>query len=834
MKRLLKFVRCDRLPLAIALLPAFLSVTVANPPAIATIPTLSQSPPAPRLAQVNPDQLYQQGWDAYQNQNFEQAVGLWQQSLDQYQAAQNSTGARTAREALGAVYLKLRQYDQVIAHLRPLLDVPAEDTNWQGQAAAWSNLALAHRMTGNYVEALSVQQQVLSLRRTHQDALGEAEALINLGQIYQVLGNYVTADANYQQSLNLIRGIQNRPAESILLASLGALNADQGNYAEALGYYQDSQAIATSLNDLRGQAYALTNLGATYFSYQRNYEAALQHWSQALSLAEQIPDLWLAAKNASHLGLAHEKLQQFETALGFHNRSSELFQQVGSKPDIAMTLNNKAHTLLEWGKALRTSGAPTDATARFQQAATDLNAAIALLDSIRSTLSTDAEQVSVFDTQAMTYNLLQQVLVEQDQEEAALQASEQGRSRAFTTLLTEKQQLDPEAISLNQLQSIARRQKATLVEYSLVPDNEFVHQGKLRGTTAEIYIWVVQPNGTVHFRRSPIDPQHRLEDLVKTAHSAIGQRSRGGFVTAEVIPSEATENLKVLHQLLIAPIQDLLPATPEDQVVFVPQGDLFLVPFPALIDSSGNYLIQHHTVLSAPSIQVLALTQQQENRMRRDRSLTAEDMLIVGNPIMPEVWDAQSGQTKPLSPLAGAHQEATRIASFFNTQALTGADALEGTVKQRAGTARLIHLATHGLLEYGNPQNSGVSDVPGAIALTPDSDEDGLLTSAEILNLDLNAELVVLSACDTGLGDITGDGVIGLSRSLIAAGVSSVVVSLWSVPDAPTADLMTEFYRQIQQGQDKAQALRQAMLTTMATHPNPTDWAAFTLIGAAE
>jgi CHAT domain-containing protein len=106
-------------------------------------------------------------------------------------------------------------------------------------------------------------------------------------------------------------------------------------------------------------------------------------------------------------------------------------------------------------------------------------------------------------------------------------------------------------------------------------------------------------------------------------------------------------------------------------------------------------------------------------------------------------------------------------------------------------------------------------------------------TVDEILQLRLQANLVVLSACDTGQGRITGDGVIGLSRALITAGSSSVVVSLWSVPDAPTAELMTEFYRQMQQGQDQAQALRQAMLKTMQTHPEPKDWAAFTLIGAA-
>ncbi len=124
-----------------------------------------------------------------------------------------------------------------------------------------------------------------------------------------------------------------------------------------------------------------------------------------------------------------------------------------------------------------------------------------------------------------------------------------------------------------------------------------------------------------------------------------------------------------------------------------------------------------------------------------------------------------------------------------------------------------------------------------AIALAPDGTgeiNDGLLTAAEIAQMQLNAELVVLSACNTGQGRITGDGVIGLSRALITAGVPSVLVSLWSVPDAPTAELMSEFYRQLQQTGNKAQSLRQAMLITKAKHPNPRDWAAFTLIGEAQ
>ncbi|HEY9878202.1 MAG TPA: CHAT domain-containing tetratricopeptide repeat protein [Leptolyngbyaceae cyanobacterium] len=815
---------------------ALLSSAALSSPSVAAPLSQPDLPSEVYPTQTNATQLFQDGWDAYQHEDFEQAVTLWQRALVQYRVDRNFEGERTTLEALGAVYLKLRQYDQVIASLRPLLHAPTEGANWQTQAAAWSNLALALRMTGNYVEALSVQQRVLTLRQTNQETLGEAEALINLGQIHQALGSYDTATSFYQQSLNLIRHGTSRQTEAILLASIGSVYADQGNYAEALAYYEKSQAAAVAINDLRGQAYALSNLGSIYFTYHQNYEAALDYWSQSLSLSTQVPDVWLNAKNASSLGLVYEKRQQFEEATAFHNQGWELFQKLGSKPDMAMALNNQAHTLLEWGKALQKNGRSVEAEAKFQQAATCLNRAIALLDSIRGALNTDAGRISVFDTQAMTYNLLQQVLVAENQSESALQVAEQGRSRAFTALIAEKQQLASENVSLEQIRAIARTQNATLVEYSLVPDNEFIHQGKLRGTTTELYIWVVQPNGKITFRRRPINTQqHQLEELVETSRSTVGARSRASIEVIATESSDAKQNLTTLHQILIEPIQDLLPTHPEDRVIIVPQGNLFLVPFPALITETGDYLIQHHTLLTAPSFQALALTERRSELVGSSRSRTSDNILIVGNPDMPEIWDSQLKAMRSLSPLAGAEQEAIQIADFLGTDALVKAEASEQTVKQRMGSARIIHLATHGLLEYGSPQESGVRDTPGAIALTPGTGQDGLLTSAEILEeLDLTADLVVLSACDTGRGDITGDGVVGLSRSLLAAGAASVIVSLWAVPDAPTAELMTEFYRQINQGQDKAQALRQAMLVTMKQHPEPRAWAAFTLIGSAD
>jgi CHAT domain-containing protein len=238
----------------------------------------------------------------------------------------------------------------------------------------------------------------------------------------------------------------------------------------------------------------------------------------------------------------------------------------------------------------------------------------------------------------------------------------------------------------------------------------------------------------------------------------------------------------------------------------------------ALQDKDGKYLIEKHTILTAPAIQVLDLTHQQRQRV------TGKDVLVMGNPTMPKVGIPPV----QLPPLKGAEKEAVTIAGFFKTKAITGKDATKAAFKQKLSSAKIIHLATHGLLDDAD------KSIPSALAFAPSPQDDGLLKPEEIVDLKINAELVVLSACDTGRGKITGDGVIGLSRSLIIAGAPSVIVSLWSVPDSPTSELMTEFYQQWPRNVDKAAVLRSTMLNTMKKYPNPAYWAAFTLIGESK
>ncbi|WP_234711189.1 CHAT domain-containing protein [Nostoc punctiforme] len=443
--------------------------------------------------------------------------------------------------------------------------------------------------------------------------------------------------------------------------------------------------------------------------------------------------------------------------------------------------------------------------------------------------TTNADEPSILETQTSTSNRLQKLLIEQNKPEAALEISERSRNRALVDILSDRSSSSVvKPLSTEQIKQVAKQQNATLVQYSIIND-EFNIEGKKQTRESELYIWVIKPTGEIAFRSVDLKPLWQKEntslaDLITHSRRTLGVSSN--YLKGIVIlkhpeqKNNPSQQLQKLHQLLIAPIANILPNQADAHIIFIPQGELFLVPFTALKDTKGKYLIEQHTISTAPSIQALNLLYQRQQKIQG----VAKDVLIVGNPTMPSISLKPGESPQKLSQLPGAEQEAKDIASIFNTQALTGDAATETTVVQKMPQAKIIHLATQG----------GCNDsleITCGLALAPSQQDDGWLTSEEILKLNLKADLVVLSSNDTALGKITADGVIGLSRSFFAAAVPSVIGSLWSVPDKETAFLMIEFYQKLSENPDKAAALRHAMLATMKKYPNPRDWAAFTLIG---
>ncbi|MFG6100924.1 CHAT domain-containing protein [Leptothoe sp. EHU-05/26/07-4] len=537
--------------------------------------------------------------------------------------------------------------------------------------------------------------------------------------------------------------------------------------------------------------------------------------------------------------------------------------------------------------------------------------------------------------------LLQRVLIEQGNEEAALLAAELGRTitvdksvflnaigggfSGIPGLAFGERDGGPDPCELSEdfaprltvadMKNMAAKQNATIVSYSIISHRDDPYYIQYvrdynRGINnflglitwpSDLYIWVIKPNRTVSFVKQPLSVLD-LESLEIECSSSDNCRPSEysgllggvalarGFSGAETSGVEFQQSASVrskqlneLYKLLIQPVESLLPTNPNSRVVFVPQGPLSFVPFAALKDSaepSGQYLVEKHTIITAPNLRHLRLSQQKREELSDNR----EDALVVGNP------------TLDLTFAATEAEEVARILDEqgFNDKLFTGSDADKWSVIDRMEDARIIHLASHGTLDIDGPDLPDVNEIlldlspsfdeiqadifaqyglrtqddeitplgilfdlyrspvaGGGISFSSlDSSSDSAsisrfsnLTPVDIIDLDLSGtELVVLSACNTGRGPLTPGGVVGLPFSFSIAGVPSIILSLWEVPDDSTSELMIAFYNHLFDNptknpqRDKAIALRLAMLDMLGENrdTSPGEWAAFTLVGSAD
>ncbi|MEG4442474.1 CHAT domain-containing protein [Microcoleus sp. AT9_B5] len=786
---------------------------------------------------------------------YSQTLAYYQQSLDIHRDTGNRYGEANSLNNIGNFYRLRGEYSQAIDYYQQSLNIQRGIGNRSGEADSLNALGNIYDALGEYLRAIECHQQCLNIQGEIGNPHGEASSWRDLGSAYYSLGEYQRASECQQQSLDMARKINSQHREANSLSALGLTYISLGQHQQAIECSQESLTLAQKINNRYGEAYSLVTLGNAY-SNLGNYLRAIEYYQQSLDIQQEMGDLSGQVASWRNLGNAYRCLGQCQRAIEYSLKSLEIARGLGEHASQGVTLNNLGLAFFDSGQ--------------FAEAETFLRRAIQKWEVLRGRLGNhDNFKVSIFETQAATYRHLEKALIAQSETEQALEISEQGRARAFVELLTARLSANSGAIpnikppTIEQIKQIAKAQNATFVEYSI----SFLE---------ELFIWVIQPTGEIAFRQVDLNYQHTpLKELVADSRESIGIRNRdlnpplkidpgdlvklhddapnwapwqvisvdethsilwlgqSSFPEGLTIPRPAIDviakvqssltnhpRLQKLHQLLIEPIAGLLPTDPEARIIFIPQGEVFFVPFPALQDAGGKFLIEKHTILTAPSIQILELTSQK----RQEISDLVGDILVVGNPTMPEVALVPGKLPQQLSALLHSETEAKAIAQLFQTQALTGNSATKAAVLQRLPNARIVHFATHGLLD-------NIRGLGSAIALAPDRTDSGLLTAEEILKLHLNADLVVLSACNTGMGRITGDGVIGLSRALISAGTPSVIVSLWAVPDAPTADLMVKFYQNLDRTGNKAQALRNAMLETMQQHPNPRDWAAFTLIG---
>ncbi len=296
----------------------------------------------------------------------------------------------------------------------------------------------------------------------------------------------------------------------------------------------------------------------------------------------------------------------------------------------------------------------------------------------------------------------------------------------------------------------------------------------------------------------PLTPVSRVINLLRMLHFQISKFRLGADYARTFEKSMlgvVQSHLRQLYEEILAPVRAHLSAR---HLVIVPHGVLHYLPFHALLDGTG-YLIDSFTISYAPSASIFAHCQEKPAH-------STGRSLVLGIP------DARA----PL-----ILEEVRAVAKILpDAQLFVGAQANEQLLRDEGLQSRLIHIATHGKFRQDNPMFSGIRL------------GDAYLNLYDLYQLKLNAELVTLSGCATGMNVVTpGDELLGLIRGLLYAGAHSLLLTLWDVHDQSTSDFMTRFYRRFQEGQGKAAALRSAMIELRETYPHPYHWAPFALIG---
>lgn len=691
----------------------------------------------------------------------------------------------------------------------------------------------------------------------------EKQEILNLkGAAYGSLGN-----AHYSQYLysktnqsshhnNRLKNYHREICKSKLFSKFSNQLID---YHLAVCYFERRLAIAINTEDKRGQAIALGELAMTSQqariinqSSKKNLclQCASNYYNKRLKIVESkgFNDQRLIASTYGGLAYIYQAQKQYKQAIEYAEKYLKISDNGGDKPGVGNAKNLLGVLYFQRSQTKQSQPKDIDNSIKY------LNEAMEIKEEIGEQLI-DVEQIFLNDAQEYrnVYFNLQEVYINQQQVKKALEIAERGRARALAQNLVNQLNSSPkkaELLTIDKIWTIANQQQATLIVYSIIPN-------PIIGDKPLLYTWVIEPGSkqSIKFKKSDLDIEFIFKKLqikipkfnIETELNDIGRgRLHIGIVGGpRIFRGDKSNNSKTqidtkyaqkifyaYYKILIEPINKELAFKPNSKLIFIPQQELFQIPFAALYDQEKKqYLVEQHPILTAPSIQVLNLIQQRKNN--RNRTPNHPAPIILG--INTEFPRDFCNQKLEFHDLKAAEKESEEIAKLFGWKS-ENPSPTESHIKSLMGNARIIHFATHGTLNSCEEKEA----IPGVLALKKDGNEDGWLTAHEIAYSKLQAELMVLSACDTGLGRLTADGVLGLSWASIVGGSSSTIVSLWRINDEATAHLMIKFYKQLKnkpinpdssQTLDLAEALRRAMIHTKKEYPDPFYWSAFTLIG---
>ncbi len=817
----------------------------------------------------------------------EKALDYFNKCLAAWQDVRDVVSQSVVLHNIGSLYDKLNEYSKALGCLNRAMELSSAAKDKRGQAVGAHLMARVYKSMGQIQTSLDYLNQALAIYKVTGPPRMEALILIDIGKTYLGLGEPALSLDNFQRGYTMLQPTGDKSDEAACLQQIGSAYNALGDYKNALEYYTKGLAIFKSLGNRRGEAWAQHDLGLLS-ERQGNRQAALDHNQQSLSLLREIHDRGGESSTLHNQGRLYEQLGDRAKALAHLEQALAIARELGARGDEAWILydlavvernrNNLAgaRAILELAiqliegirtnltsQALRTSYFAslekvyrlyTEVLMKMGQTvpafqAAERRRARSLLDSLTEAHSGIRRGVDA--ALLAKESEIQQSLNEKEQRRMRLMAAKENPERLATvnqeirSLSAEYETVraqiraksprfasltEPQPISLTEIQKQILDNDTLLLEYSLGEDVS--------------YAWLISASGISSFT---LPKRAEIEAAAKKTHEWLASSNR----------TPQPEAMASLAKIVLAPLAAELG---NHRLLIVADGALEFVPFAALPDpnSPSQPMAVNHELVSLPSASTLVL-------LRKDginKPAPPKTLALLADPVFSgddsRVPRAQgSTQTSPsrvplqlqralsdtgiagsrIARLPGTRREAAAIRALLPAAGYresldfeASRETLTGAVVAEAG---IVHLATHGLLNTVHPELSGL-----VLSLVDREGKsvDGFLRLHEIYNLELKAGLVVLSACQTGLGkEVRGEGLIGLTRGFMYAGAPRVMASLWKVDDRATSELMTHFYKALMgvEHRTPAAALRAAQVEMWKskTWTDPYYWAAFSLQG---
>jgi CHAT domain-containing protein len=817
-------------------------------------------------------------------ENFEKALGLWQ-SLNMLR------GQARCKTTLAIIAIKLGEQQRAVDLYRQALDINRGIGNKSDEAAALNGLGYAHLEIGDDLNAIDYAEQALAIAEKIGSLGPQKLAHTTIGQANSRLGNTQKALSHALRELLISKKIGDPRLEAYALNQLGTIYQSTGDRPNALSYYEGSLRLSREAQNRAEEATTLSCIG---FIHELNgdRQKALAYYREALPIsretenrAEEINTLHHIARAQRDLGALAEARTEIETAIRLIESTREQFASRQLRESYFATAQKSYSLYIDVLMLLHKQRPEVGLNTLALQVSERARARSfrEMLVEARADLRKDVPP-QLFERERSLQKDLnskaarqQEMLSSPHSQEDAERAARELRAIEIEYDETQRQikQAAPRYAALTQPQPLSgeeiRRQllddQTALLEYALGDDRS--------------YLWMVTPQKIISYE---LPPRSVIENAARRAYAFLVTRQTlsasdpKSYELALARAKKADEQYwveaKALSRMLISPVAAELKG---QRLIIVSEGALQHLPFGALplpSEAVGKSrangparqapdpptpMIANHEIITLPSASMLAELRNESG----DRRPASKTIAVIANPVfsfqdgrftgdkrqeskqsppsdraadLSRAWQSGGGGGD-IPQLYFSDMEGSEIIKLVAPESrllATGFDASRSLIESQVlGEYRIIHFATHGLLNSDHPELSGL-----ILSLYAPSGAkvDGFLRMHEIYNLRLSADLVVLSACQTGVGkEIKGEGLVALTRGFMYAGARRVVASLWKVDDASTAALMQDFYRcLLKEGRSPADALRQAQLKIMKRNQrwsSPYYWAAFILQG---